>query len=258
MNAVRGFFEMTAKILTDHSPDEVIATFDNEWRPAFRVDAYPGYKAERAPDPPELPPQFDVIATILDAAGIRRAEAAGLEADDVLATLVGQVSGDDVATIVTGDRDLLALVRDPNVELLFTIKGVSELKRFNEADVMKEYGIPPILYTDLAMLRGDPSDGLPGVPGIGPVRAAKLLGQYGSIEGILAHVDELPPKQASSLRDAEDYLAAVEKVVPMVADADVVITERHEPDEVALKSLDDEYNLGGARTRLIRGLRGER
>src|SRR5688500_16529125 len=117
VNAVRGFMEMTTRIVIDHRPDEIVAVFDAEWRPAFRVEAYPGYKAERPDDPPELPAQFEVIAEVLDAVGIPRAEAAGLEADDALATLVKDAGPGDTAVVVSGDRDMLALVRNGAVRV---------------------------------------------------------------------------------------------------------------------------------------------
>ncbi|HVM34985.1 MAG TPA: 5'-3' exonuclease [Actinomycetota bacterium] len=258
VNAVRGFLEMTTRLLVDRRPDELIATFDDDWRPAFRVAAFAGYKAERPEDPPELPHQFDVIAEVLDAAGVPRALAAGLEADDVLATLCGSIVGDQRAEIVTGDRDLTALVRDPHVALLFPVRGVSELIRVDEAQASAKYGVSASRYEEFAMLRGDPSDGLPGVAGIGPVRAAKLLEVYGSVDGILTHVDELPPKQRTAFEAAADYLRAMKRVVPMVRDAPVEQTEAHAPDVDALQALAERHGLGSSPVRLGQALRRER
>jgi 5'-3' exonuclease len=254
VNAVRGFLDMTARLFTDRGPDELVAVFDSNFRPDFRVAAYPDYKAARPEDPPELPPQFDVLATVLDAAGIRRAESPGLEADDTIATMITNASRGQRCLIVTHDRDLLALVRDPGVVLLFTIKGVTEIQEFDEAAVVDKYGIPPALYADFATLRGDPSDGLPGVSGIGPVRAAKLLNEYGSIDGILANLDALPPRQAEAFRNAADYLDAMKTVVTLLRDAEVEATTARPPDEARLRELIAQHGLGGSGTRLLEAL----
>jgi 5'-3' exonuclease len=258
VNAVRGFMEMTTTLLVDRRPEEVVAVFDNDWRPAFRVAAYAGYKADRPDEPEALGPQFDILAQVLDAAGIARAEAHGLEADDVIATLVEQKRPDQRAVIVTGDRDLLCLVRDPDVGLLFTVRGVSQVREFDEAEVERDYGIGPRLYIDFATMRGDPSDGLPGVPGIGPKRAAELLRRYGSLEGVLGDLHLLPPKLAATFEQARDYLAAMATVVPLIRDADVELTDRHALDDGALRELAGRYNLGGSATRLGQALRGNR
>ncbi|HZA40015.1 MAG TPA: 5'-3' exonuclease [Actinomycetota bacterium] len=255
VNAVRGFMEMTTRLLTDRRPAEVVAVFDSNYRPEFRVAAYPGYKASRPDDPPELPRQFDVLAEVLDAAGVRRAESPGLEADDAIATLVEKVPGGERYLVVTGDRDLLCLVRDPEVGLLFTVKGVTEMHEFDEAAVAEKYGIPPESYPDFATLRGDPSDGLPGVAGIGPVRAVKLLKQFGSVDGILSHLDELPPKQAAAFEVARDYLEAMKTVVALPRNAPIEQTSSHPPDEVLVKTLSERNGLGSSGARLVRALR---
>jgi 5'-3' exonuclease len=251
VNAVRGFLDMIGQLTNDHHPDEVIAVVDADWRPAFRVAAYPGFKANRAAEPEELTPQFELIDLALDAAGIARAEAAGLEADDVIATLSAQTSGDDRDAIVTGDRDLLSLVRDPNVRLLFTVKGVRELKVFDEQEVRNIYGIPPEEYADFATLRGDPSDELPGVRGIGPKIAADLLVRFGSLDNLMDNLDSVPAQLRSRLRSSVDYLEAMKIVVPLIKDADVTLTEPHPPDRDRLTAMAKERNLTGAITRLL-------
>jgi len=255
VNAVRGFMEMTTRLLTDRTPAEVVAVFDSNYRPDFRVAAYPGYKAARPEDPPDLPRQFDVLAAVLDAVGIRRAESPGLEADDAIATLVEKVPDGEAYLVVTGDRDLLCLVRDPDVGLLFTVKGVTDLHQFDEAAVAEKYGIPPELYPDFATLRGDPSDGLPGVAGIGPVRAVKLLTQFGSIDGILEHFDELPPKQSEAFDAARGYLEAMKTVVQLPRGAPIEQTSPHPPDESRVKELVEEHGLGSSGARLVRALK---
>jgi len=254
VNAVRGFLDMTARLATDHPGSQIVAVFDADWRPKFRVDAYPGYKAERPEDPPELPPQFDVIADVLDAAGVKRIEAPGLEADDAIATLVARLDDGSRASVVTGDRDLLALVEDPRVDLLFPVKGLSAPTRFDEAAVEDKYGVRPSLYPAFATLRGDSSDGLPGVAGIGPVRAAKLLREWGSIDGIMGHLETLPPKQAEAFAAASEYLEAMKTVVRLVTDAELEATAGGEPDEARVRALADEHGLGSSATRFLRAL----
>ena len=258
INAVRGFMDMVTTLIVKRRPDEVVSVFDADWRPRFRVDAYPGYKAERAEDPPELPPQFDIIANVLDAAGMVRAETPGLEADDVIATLVAPIDGDERGVVVTGDRDLLCLVRDPHVKVLFPVKGTKEMAELDEAAVLEKYGIPARLYTEFAMLRGDGSDGLPGVPGVGPKTAVTLLNKYGSIDGIYANLGELSDRQRKAFESSFDYLVAMETVVELVYDAKVDATERREPDEDALNALGEKHNLGSSVARLLQALRSER
>lgn len=257
VNAVRGFLDMVARLRSDHHPDEVVAVFDNDWRPAFRVDAYAGYKSERPDEPPELTAQFAMLLEVLDLAGIARAEGEGLEADDVIATYAGRVAGDDRAVLVTGDRDLLCLVRDPHVVLLFPVKGVRELTRFDEAEVLERYGVPPRLYSEFAMLRGDPSDGLPGVPGVGPKTAITLLSEHGDIASIFENLDRLSPRLSAAFTKSRDYLEAMRTVVPPRMDVDIIATEGKEPDEEALLLYAKERNLEGPVTRLLAALRGE-
>jgi 5'-3' exonuclease len=198
-----------------------------------------------------------VIAEVLDAAGVPRAESEGLEADDAIATLVARHQGSPVV-IVTGDRDLLSLVRDPDVKVLFPLKGLKEVTEFTEEDVAAKYGVPPRLYAEFATLRGDPSDGLPGVQGIGPKRASTLLAQHGSIDAILGKLDTLPPKQAQAFENARDYLVAMKTVVGLLDDADVWVTEGHPPDEPLMAELGQVHNLGSSATRLVQALKGER
>jgi len=257
VNAVRGFMEMVTRLITDRRPDKLIAIFDSNFRPDFRVAAYPGYKAQRPEDPPELPRQFHVIAEVLDAAGIVRAESEGLEADDAIATLVQDESLFPL-TIVTGDRDLLALVRDPVIKALFPLKGLKEVTEFTEADVEAKYSVPPSLYTEFAILRGDPSDGLPGVKGIGPKRAAALLADHGSVDAILGALDTLPARQAEAFEAARGYLEAMKTVVGLVTDADMWSTAEHPPEERLLVELTEAHNLGSSTTRLVQALKGER
>ena len=254
VNAVRGFMEMTTRLLIDRQPSAILAAFDNDWRPDFRVAAFPGYKAERPDEPEELGPQFDILARVLDAAGLPRAEADGLEADDVIATLVQRKPSDERAVVVTGDRDLIGLVRDPDVSLLFTVRGVSQLREFDESAVVEDYGIRPQQYAEFAMLRGDPSDGLPGVAGVGPKKAAQLLRDYGSVAAAVDNADEMTPKLSANLKASGEYLEAMRTVIPLVVDAEVELTERRAPDEDELRDLAERYNLGSSAARLAHAL----
>lgn len=258
VNAVRGFLEMVTRILVDHRPARLVAVFDGNWRPDFRVAAYPGYKAARPEDPPDLPRQFDVLASVLDAAGVSRAVSEDVEADDAIATLVERMEPGDRAVVVTGDRDLLALVDDPAVRVLFPVRGTKEMTEFDEAAVEAKYKVPPRLYPAFASLRGDASDGLPGVSGIGPKRAADLLTRYGSIDGILAALHEIPPRQAAAFEESREYLVAMKTVVTLVRDAAVDATPAGPPDEETLRKLGAEHNLGSSTVRLLQALRGER
>jgi 5'-3' exonuclease len=258
INAVRGFLEMVTRLTLDRRPSRIIAAFDDDWRPAYRVEAYAGYKADRPEDPPELPRQFHVLREVLDAVGMPVVIAKGLEADDVLATLAAGASDKDRYLVITGDRDLVALVRDPQVAVVFPVRGLSEVAVFDEAAVIEKYGIPAGLYQDFATMRGDPSDGLPGVAGIGPVRAAKLLNEFGSLDGILGNLDSLPPKQKEAFESARDYLEAMKTVVPMVVDAKIEMSEGHEPDRELIEELVEVHGLGSSPVRLAQALSGER
>ena len=167
VNAVHGYLDMTARLYGSRQPDRLTHCYDDVFVPAARAQAYPPYKAHRPEDPPELPPQFGLLEEVLDAFGVERATATAWEADDAIAALCASAAPGDVVEIVTGDRDLLQLVRDdsPTVRVLFTVKGVTDLAAFDEAAVLAKYGVPASRYVDFATLRGDPSDGLPGVPG---------------------------------------------------------------------------------------------
>jgi 5'-3' exonuclease len=252
VNAVRGYLDMTARLVVDLHPDQVFHVFDDDWRPAPRVAAYAGYKAERAPDPDGLSAQFDLLRQVLDAFGQPVVIAPGWEADDAIGTLCAQVAATDRADIVTGDRDLLQLVRD-RVRVLFTVKGVKELACFDEARVRAKYWIPPWRYADFATLRGDPSDGLPGVKGVGEKTAAALVNRYDTLEALIADADAHPPRLAAALRDAAGYLAAMRQVVPVRTDVELVI-EAGARDAAQLERLQALHNLSGPIRRLREAL----
>ena len=227
VNAARGFFDAIATLVRTRRPIELVACWDDDWRPAFRVEAIPSYKTHRVvEDEPELGDtpdglghQVPIIADVLAAAGICRLGSPGFEADDVIGTLATQAIGE--VEVVTGDRDLFQLVRDDQpVRVLYTAKGLGNLERVDEAWITAKYGIPGRAYADYAVLRGDPSDGLPGVKGIGDKTAAALILAYGSVDGILeAARGRATPSGALSagvlrkLAAAVDYLAVAPRVV---------------------------------------------
>jgi 5'-3' exonuclease len=256
VNAVRGYLDMVSRLLTDRRPAGAVHTFDADWRPQWRVDAYPGYKAARRPDPPELEGQFDILLEVLDAAGLPVLSAPGYEADDVIGTLATRASASAPVDIVTGDRDLLQLVRDPAVRVLFTVRGVRELGTFDEAAVQARYGIPAARYADFASLRGDPSDGLPGVSGVGETTAARLIATHGSLAAVMAAVDEQPPRLRTALQQARDYLEAMGTVVPVATDLNLVVPAPRPPDEARLAALGERHAIEGPVQRLLAALAG--
>jgi 5'-3' exonuclease len=255
VNAVRGYLDMVARIASDYRPDRVIHIYDHDWRPAPRVTVYAGYKAQRPPDPDGLPEQFDLLREVLDALGALQAEAPSWEADDAIGTLCARAEAGDRVDIVTGDRDLLQLVRDGKgqaaVRVLFTVKGVGELAAFDEAAVVEKYGVPAQRYADFATLRGDPSDGLPGVKGIGEKTARSLVERYPTLEALMADLEAQPPKLAASLREAQSYLAAMRSVVPVRTDVEVRLFGGTR-DEARLQELQTAGNLDSPIKRLLK------
>jgi 5'-3' exonuclease len=214
---VYGFLNMLARLIVDHRPRELALCVDDDWRPAFRTEALPSYKLHRVAaeedDVDEAIVADELLGReLLEALGFPVLGADGYEGEDVIATLA---VGDGPTAIVSGDRDCFALVRDPDVVVLYPVKGVSTLVRVDEAEITRRYGIPGRAYLDFALLRGDPSDGLPGVRGIGEKTAAALVARYGSLDGILAAGD-LASAVARRIDEGREYLAAARRVVPPV------------------------------------------
>lgn len=270
VNAVRGLLDFIARLVQDHRPDDLVACMDADWRPQWRVDLIPTYKAHRVavettagvPDEEEIPdtlsPQVPVIEAVLDALGIARVGVAPYEADDVIGTLAGRATGP--VDIVTGDRDLYQLVDDSRgVRVLYPLKGVGTLQVTDEAWLRGKYGVDGGGYVDLALLRGDPSDGLPGVPGIGEKTAAKLLDAFGDLAGIMAAVDDpasrLTPSQRKRLDEARAYVAVAPKVVRVAGDVPLPeftpALPREPRDPAALEALAARWGLGNALQRLL-------
>lgn len=242
VNALRGFLDAMATVITRERPGRLVVCRDDDWRPQWRVDLIPSYKAHRVleenpegePDveevPDDLTPQVDMIFEILDAFGIPTAGAAECEADDVLGTLAAREKRDPVV-VVSGDRDLLQLVRDEPVavRVLYLGRGLAKATKWGPKEVAETYGVPVDragpAYAELALLRGDPSDGLPGVPGIGEKTAATLLAQHGSLENILAAANDPKSKMSKAYRTkllkAADYIEAAAPVVKVATDAEL-------------------------------------
>nr|WP_244602424.1 DNA polymerase I [Mycolicibacterium sp. NCC-Tsukiji] len=198
-NAVYGFTAMLINLLRDEKPTHVAAAFDVS-RKTFRKEKYPEYKEGRAATPDEFRGQIDITKEVLGALGITVLAEDGFEADDLIATLATQAEAEDFRVlVVTGDRDSLQLVTD-DVTVLYPKKGVSDLHRFTPDAVVEKYGLTPTQYPDFAALRGDPSDNLPGIPGVGEKTASKWINQYGSLQALVDHVDEVKGKVGDSLR----------------------------------------------------------
>lgn len=259
IHAAHGFLGFLTRLVPDRKADRLIVALDNDWRPAFRVDALPTYKTDRLAGPDDPPDdvglQFPVLLEIFDAIGISYAEATGFEAEDVIATIAARETGP--VEIVTGDRDLFAVVRDPAVKVLYTVRGVSQLAEVDEGWIAAKYGIPGDRYLDYALLRGDPSDGLPGVAGIGEKTASGLLRRYGSLDAALAATD-LEPAIRRKLSGSADYLAAARRVVAPVSDCPVRggdgALPRAPRDPVRLDEIAARSGLGGAAKRLVEAL----
>jgi 5'-3' exonuclease len=251
INAVRGFLDMMGRLVSGRKPQCLAVATDEDWRPAFRVKVMPSYKTarlDRGAMPDELAPQEPVLWDVLRAIGVEVIGAAGFEAEDVIASLLPKVSGR--VEIVTGDRDLFALVRDPDVCVLYTQQGIGRLVVVDEAEIERRYGIPGRSYGDFAVLRGDPSDGLPGVPGVGEKTAAQLIRRYKDLDGIVA---------SGRLGEAANaYIEQARTVAMPVGRARVpeptgtIPAQARDPKKLHL--LDETYGIASVTERLIRSL----
>ena len=268
VNSVRGFIDMIAFLVRSRRPDRLVACLDLDWRPAFRVAAVPSYKAHRVSPrggetvPDGLVPQIPVIMEVLDALGIAAVGADGFEADDVIGTLAAAAT--DEVEVVSGDRDLFQVVRaDPPVRVLYVGRGVRNLEVMGEKEVAAKYGVPGRGYADFAVLRGDPSDGLPGVKGVGEKSAAALVTKFGSLDAMVAALDAgtdsgFPAGSRAKLVAARDYLAAAPAVARVRTDAplpDYDATVPVEPaDPARLVELAERWNLDAPLNRLLSAL----
>lgn len=235
VNALRGYLDMTSMLLERFSPEAYAACWDADWRPAFRTDVLPSYKAHRVADageeevPDELAPQVPLVAEALGLLGLARVEAAGFEADDVCATVARLWSdaGRGPVEVVSGDRDLLQLVDDQaGVRVVYVGGGVKDAPSLDAAALQQRYDVPDGRgYLHMSVLRGDPSDGLPGVPGIGEKTAASLVRQHGDLHAVMQAAADparpMTPARRARLVENLTYVLAALQVVRCVDDADV-------------------------------------
>lgn len=273
VNAVRGLLEFIARLVADYHPTHLVCCWDDDWRPQWRVDLIPTYKAHRvveevpgpAPDVEEVPDplsvQVPLILEVLEALGICVVGAADHEADDVIGTLA--TGAGMPVDIVTGDRDLFQLIDDETgVRVLYTARGVGKHERFTEDVVRAKYGVHARQYADFATLRGDTSDGLPGVSGVGEKTAATLLQRFGDVAGIIEAADDpdadMAPGVRRKVKDAADYLAVAPTVVAVVRDLDLGQLDPELPrtpaDPDRVLELADRLNLEGPLTRVVTAL----
>ena len=233
-NAVFGFTSMLVNLLRDHRPDHLAVVFDRS-EPTFRHDRLDSYKGNRDATPDLLRQQMGIVREVVETLAVPVLDLAGFEADDIIATLAAEAErrGDDVI-IVTGDRDSYQLVRDPHVRVLYNKRGVSDYALYDEAGILERTGVKPSDYVEYAALRGDPSDNLPGVPGVGEKTAAKLVNQYGGIDGIYAHLDELTPKLRQNLAENEERARINVELMKLRSDAPVTV----DPDSLEIGNYD--------------------
>ncbi|WP_167042800.1 5'-3' exonuclease [Salinibacterium sp. ZJ454] len=273
VNAVRGLLDMIARLVTDFKPTQLVACWDDDWRPHWRTELIPSYKLHRVAQlvpggvdieetPELLQVQIPMIREVLDAFGITVTGAIHHEADDVIGSLATQA--DCPVDIVTGDRDLFQLVDDERqVRVIYTARGMSKLELVTDDEIVSKYGISPRQYVDFALLRGDTSDGLPGVAGIGEKTAAGLLQKFGDLRGIIAAADNrdvpMPAATRMKIYSASDYLAVAPAVVQVVRNLNLGaqparVGSFSEERWTLITHLVGEWGLGGSAERLIKAL----
>lgn len=269
VNALRGLIDFVSRLATDYQPTAIIACWDEDWRPQWRVDLLDTYKTHRLADgsdsaentPDLLTPQVPLIAEALGLLGVRVVGAPGCEADDVIGTITA--GWDGPVDIVTGDRDLFQLVDDAEgVRVLYTARGVVKHDLVNAAWIRERYGIEPQQYVDFAVLRGDPSDGIPGVAGVGDKTAAALLNAHGNLDAIqLAANDDdsdIKPRVRANLLAASDYIGRARQVVTVRPDAFVLDSFTREPlndrQKAHFEAFGSTWGLGGVVGRALTAL----
>ena len=259
VGAVVGYLDMVTRLIVNRRPDEVLHVYDHDWRPMARTRLYAGYKATRPAEPEDLTTQFALLRKVLDLSGMRQAQAPTWEAEDAIGALCADAGHDDRFEMVSGDRDLIQLVRDPCVRLLFTIRGVSELLELDEAAVVAKYGIPASRYAEFAILRGDPSDELPGVRGVGEKTARALVQTYASLDEVMADAATDAPRPGplkgkptlrARLREARDYVEAMRRLVPIEVGCRVEVWAGTRDDD-GLRALAEGNGLRGSIVRLL-------
>ncbi|MEA2655555.1 MAG: hypothetical protein QOI23_920 [Chloroflexota bacterium] len=248
VNAVRGTLETLARLITERKPKRLALATDEDWRPDWRVELLPSYKEHRTaePVPPLLEPQMPVVMECLAAIGIDALGVSGYEAEDVIASLAARV--ESPIEIYSGDRDLFTLVRDREIIVLYPEKaGLAEV---DETEVERRYSIPGRAYADFAILRGDPSDGLPGIAGIGAKKAADLVRRYGSVGAMV---------EAGIFRTADsEYLEKASRIVAPVTNLDIVVPrgrrDRYPDDPEQVEALGKRYGVASSFQRLLNAL----
>ncbi len=274
VNAVRGLMDFISRLVDEYRPSDLVCCWDNDWRPQWRVDLLPTYKTHRvveevasAPDieqvPDPLQVQVPLILEVLAAFGIPVVGADGYEADDVIGTLA--TGAGQPVDVVTGDRDLFQVVDDAaDVRVLYIARGISRHERVTNDWVRDKYGVDARQYADYATLRGDASDGLPGVKGVGDKTAATLLGRFGDMAGIIAAAQDpasdMGPGPRGKIKAAADYLAVAPQVVAVARDLDLPRTgyalPRTPADPDRVLALAQQWNLSGPAERLVNALAG--
>ncbi|MGC9961785.1 MAG: DNA polymerase I [Acidimicrobiales bacterium] len=256
--AVYGFSGMLGRLLEDHSPAGMAVAFDRP-EPTFRDAIADDYKAGRPVTPEPLREQIDLIRRLVETIGVPVVELAGYEADDIIATVATslELAGDDVI-IVTGDRDSYQLVHDPHIKVLYNRRGVTDYVLYDEAGIAARTGVTPALYPMLAALRGDPSDNLPGVPGVGEKTAAKLVNTYGNLDALFSHLGDLTPKLRASLEACEARVRQNFSLTPLVRDVPVDLSMERllfgGSDRAAMESLFTLLEIKGPRDRIVKAL----
>jgi 5'-3' exonuclease len=265
VNGAYGFLNMLSRLISQHRPTQLACALDADWRPEWRVTLLDSYKAHRVAVEPNadedaIEGQIELVVELLDLMGIATIGVPDYEAEDVIGTIALRTTGR--IAIVSGDRDLFQLVRDPNVVVLYPVRGVTDLTVVDEKEISRRYGIPGRSYADFAILRGDPSDGLPGVRGVGAKTAASLVSTHGTLEEILEAAHRTPAGPLAKIAASADYLERAARVVRITGDApvaDIDITlPTHPPKVRKVKELAERYALAGATTRLLAAISGPR
>ena len=268
VNAIRGYLDMTARLITMYSPNRIVACIEGDWRPTWRVELFPDYKANRLEEgseveeePETLTPQIPILLDLIDAFGIPMVGVDDYEADDVMATFAVREKGP--IRVVTGDRDLFQMVDDKkDVKIVYLARGISQHDLVDSRWVSEKYGIPGDRYALFAMFRGDPSDGLPGVKGIGEKGAALIANHFATVEdalaGALAGHEALPPALAKKIIAGADYLKIAPTLVHCAKDVAIPQMSIDMPKKPAdlsqIYQMKEEFGLGASVDRLISAL----